>query len=196
MNRNLTRNVLIILTALALVALVPTNGFAKGKGSSKGVMASVTGGGTATLTSSSPAPFSSAPFSAGDRLHVSLTARQYGHGRTCSTTRPCGQFLITDRAKKGKPVLRLKGSVTCTNFSGATANVTGLIKSGYTTPRSTAVKGQAVAISVKDNAGANGADLIGVDASFLAGGTTPSATSCPGVTASLAIDHGNFVVHS
>lgn len=198
MKRHVMRKSLVVLATAALVAVLPaTPGLAKGKGGPpKGVVAAVTGGGTTTLTNSSPAPFSSAPFSASDRLHISLTARQFGHGRACSSQRPCGQFLITDKAKKGSLVLKLKGFVTCTSFSGKTANVTGMVRGGFTTPRTTTVKGQAVAISIKDNAGTNGVDLVGLGASFLAGGTTPSTSSCPGVSTNLSMTHGDFVVHS
>jgi hypothetical protein len=186
--RIVIRQTLVVLCSAALLVAMPaTSGLTKG---SKGVSASVTGGGTVLLTVGSPAPFST-----GDRLHISLTARAFPHGRACSTERPCGQFLIVDQRASGLLVLRLKGNVTCANFSGHVANVTGIVKSGVTTPRTTSVLGRTVAITVNDNAGPGSADLVGL-ASSVFGGAPPSSGACPGVPANLTVTQGEFTVHS
>lgn len=193
MARTVIRHALVVFCSAALLASMPaTSGLAKG---SKGVSASVTGGGTVALTATSPAPFSSPPFAAGDRLHISLTARTFPHGRTCSAERPCGQFLIIDHKASGNLVLRLKGYVTCASFSGHVANVAGIVRRGFTTPRTTSVAGQAVAISVKDDAGPGSADLIGL-ASSVFGGAAQSSSACHGVSANLTVTQGEFTVHS
>jgi hypothetical protein len=195
----LTRSGLALLACASLLAAMPAPiGRASGdigrpSIAPKTVVSSVTGNGTLKLSATSPAL--AAPFAAGDRLHLILTARMPSNGRACSATRPCGRFVILDQKAKGRSVLLLTGSVTCAAFAGSVASVTGTVKAGFTTPRTTSVAKSMVGITVADNAGAKGADLVGLSVAS-PGGVAASTCAAGTPAATLTVTHGNFTVHS
>jgi hypothetical protein len=147
------------------------------------------------LTATSSAPVPAAPFAAGDRVHLILTARMPPTGQACAATRPCGHFVILDQRPTGRLVLFLAGAVTCAAFAGNVVSVTGTVKAGFTTPRTTRVATALVGITVADNAGAKGADLVGLSVAFL-GSAVGSACIAGTPAATLMVTHGNFTVHT